>query len=128
MFCIPDGRVQVSVAVEGPRPPRDQPAPWRCYGPMLTHSRSDGDFPIYTARSQSQQQRKLFSLILLTVKMFMCRAGTPLSGFTPESRNKVALHLTLQVEVDALLSCVLQISMYICFTRTDLYLGSVTYD
>ncbi|GBP59226.1 hypothetical protein EVAR_54661_1 [Eumeta japonica] len=34
-------------ALEGPRTPRDRP-PWRCYGPMLTHSRSDGDFPIYT--------------------------------------------------------------------------------
>lgn len=34
-------------AVEGPRALRDRP-PWRCYGPMLTHSRSDGDFPVYT--------------------------------------------------------------------------------
>lgn len=34
-------------AVEGPRVLTDKP-PWRCYGPMLTHSRSDGDFPVYT--------------------------------------------------------------------------------
>ncbi|CAH2074112.1 unnamed protein product, partial [Iphiclides podalirius] len=40
------GRVEVSGVVEGPRVPTNRP-PWRCYGPMLTHSRSDGDFPIY---------------------------------------------------------------------------------
>ncbi|CAG9096781.1 unnamed protein product [Plutella xylostella] len=41
------GEVSVSAALEGRRAPRDRP-PWRCYGPMLTHSRSDGDFPVYT--------------------------------------------------------------------------------
>lgn len=39
--------LEVNKTVEGPRVARDGP-PWRCYGPMLTHSRSDGDFPIYT--------------------------------------------------------------------------------
>lgn len=39
--------LEVKENVEGSRAARDG-SPWRCYGPMLTHSRSDGDFPIYT--------------------------------------------------------------------------------
>lgn len=54
LLCADD--LEVNRAVEGPRVARDGP-PWRCYGPMLTHSRSDGDFPIYTRGERTPLER-----------------------------------------------------------------------